>query len=246
MRCNAVITAGGPIAGEYARMAGTSLKALAPVRGRTMLDRTIDALREIGVENVAVVGNDEVGRVCASRVERVVADTGSGAGNVLAALDAWRGRPESLLYLTCDMPYIEAASLRAFVASVDAETLAMPLTEYRDFAARFPQAPPGGIVLSGEHVVNGGVFHVPARASERVRDLAAALFDARKKPWRMATIVGPAYLALFAMRRLSVERLERRAREVVRAGVRAVRGSSPELAYDADTADDYRYACAHP
>jgi GTP:adenosylcobinamide-phosphate guanylyltransferase len=239
-----VITAGARIEGEFARLAGTTLKALAPVRGVSMLERTIDALREAGVERIAVVGNDDVGCAAGTKIEKLVPDTGSGAGNVLAALDAWNEDGEPLLYVTCDMPYLTANALRAFLDAVPADTLAMPLTEVDAFRRRFPGAPPFGITLAGESVVNGGVFHIPAGAARRIGSLATALFDARKAPWKMASIAGGALLLKFAFKRLSIPDLEARARTVVKTNVAAIRHAPPELAFDADVADDYVYALA--
>jgi GTP:adenosylcobinamide-phosphate guanylyltransferase len=241
----AVITAGGPIDGAYAEMAGTNLKALAPVRGHTMLGRTIAVLRECGVAGIAVVGNEEIARACAGSVERIVPDAGSGSRNVLAALSAWPQDGDPLLYLTCDMPYIEAPAIRSFLDAVAPDTLAMPLTERDAFVARFPDAPPFGITLGGETVVNGGVFHIPAGAADRIRTFATRLFEARKAPWRMATIAGPALLVRFAFGRLTIAQLEVRARAVLSLPVKAVRDAAPELAYDADTVDEYRYAVSH-
>ena len=241
----AVITAGGSIEGAYAELAGVPLKALAPVRGQTMLDRTLDALREIGVARVAVVGNDDIRRAVDGRVEKVVPDSGSGAKNVLGALDAWEDDGEPLLYLTCDMPFITTSAIHAFVSQVPADTLAMPLTEHADFVKRFPDAPPFGITLAGECVVNGGVFHIPEGASAGIRSFATALFDARKAPWRMATITGPGLLVKFALKRLSISDLESRAKKVLDMNVVAIRNCAPDLAYDADTVDEYRYALDH-
>ncbi len=241
----AVITAGGPLDGVYAELAGTRVKALAPVRGATMLDRTIAALRAVGAARIAIVGNAEVRRSIDGRVEKIVDDRGSGAKNVLAALDAWPDDGEPLLYLTCDMPYITNEALMQFLERVPHDTLAMPLTEIDAFRSRFPDAPPFGIALAGECVVNGGVFHIPAGATARIRSFATALFDARKAPWRMATITGPVLLLKFALKRLSIPDLEARARTVLDMNVAAVRHCAPELAYDADTADEYRYAVDH-
>ncbi|MBV8722740.1 MAG: NTP transferase domain-containing protein, partial [Candidatus Eremiobacteraeota bacterium] len=56
----AVITAGGRITGEFAREAGTPIKALVRVRGVTMLDRIVDALRGAGAQRIAIVGGEEV------------------------------------------------------------------------------------------------------------------------------------------------------------------------------------------
>ena len=242
---NAVITAGAPIGGDFAELAGVSFKALAPMRGRTLLDGTIEALHQVGIERIAVVGGDDVARSCAGRVTRIVPDAGSGAGNVLAALDAWNDDGAPLLYLTCDMPYVDATSLRDFLDRAPRDTLAMPLTEHAQFVQRFPDAPAAGITLAGERVVNGGVFLIPADASPRIRSFATQLFDARKAPWRMATIAGPLLLLRFMFGRLSIAQLEQRAKDVLHMNVLAVRDAAPELAYDVDVADDYRYAVEH-
>lgn len=238
----AVITAGGPIDGEYARLAQTALKALAPVRGRTMIVRTLDALLACGIERIAVVGNDAVREASAAVAPvMMIADAGSGAANVLGALDAWPD-DASLLYLTCDMPYIDAPSLQWFLDRIDPGTLSMPLCEYEAFTHRFPGAPPFGIALAGERVVNGGAFHFPAGSRARVRTLATTMFDARKAPWKMASVAGPLVLARFAIGRISVGALEARARRVLATPVTALRNAPPELAYDADTAPEYAYA----
>ena len=60
----AVVTAGGRIEGDFAPSAGTRVKALASVRGVTMLQRMLDALRAAGVNEIAVVGGDEVRAAC--------------------------------------------------------------------------------------------------------------------------------------------------------------------------------------
>jgi GTP:adenosylcobinamide-phosphate guanylyltransferase len=242
---NAVVTAGGPIDGEFAALAGTDRKALAPVRGRTMIARTLDALRACGIERIAVVGNDAVARACATDAPvTMLGDAGTGSGNVLRALDAWPG-DEPLLYLTCDMPYLDARSLQWFLDRVDARTLAMPLAEHGAYVERFPGAPQAGITLAGERVVNAGVFFVPAGSRERVRALATTMFEARKAPWRMARIAGISVLGRFLFGRVSVADLEMRARRVLDLNVAAPRNAPPELAFDVDTIDDYRYAIEH-
>jgi GTP:adenosylcobinamide-phosphate guanylyltransferase len=242
---NAVITAGGPIEGAYARHAGTDRKALAPVRGRTMLARTIDALYDCGIERIAVVGNDAVGRECAQfAFVTMRPDTNSGSGNVLQALDAWPD-DEPLLYLTCDMPYVDRPSLQWFLDRVSSQSLAMPLAEYDVYRERFPDAPEAGITLAGERVVNAGVFHLPAGSRNRIRAFATALFEARKAPWRMARIAGIPMLAAFALRRASIGALERRASRVLALPVLALRGAPPQLAFDADTVAEYLYAQQH-
>ncbi|HTX58181.1 MAG TPA: NTP transferase domain-containing protein [Verrucomicrobiae bacterium] len=239
----AVVTAGGRIAGEYARAAGTDIKALARVRGETMLERIVGALRGAGATRIAVVGGARVREACAGRVELVVDEAAGGAENLVRAMNAWPEDGEPLLYATSDMPYVGAEAIADFLARVPRDALAMPLAPYDAFAARFPGAPPCGITLAGERVVNGDVFYVPAGSLRRVEAIARKFFDARKAPWRMAGLVSPRLLVRFLFRRLGVAHLESHAQRVL--GVRAIgaRGCAPELAFDADTLADYRYAC---
>ncbi|MEO9171117.1 MAG: NTP transferase domain-containing protein [Candidatus Baltobacteraceae bacterium] len=238
----AVITAGGRIDGAYAAEAATEIKALAVTHGMTMLQRAIDALRGCGVDRIAVVGDAPVREACSGKVEAIIDASESGSQNVLRALRAWPEDGDRLVYLTSDMPYIDAPALQAFLDRVPAGALGLPLTGYDAFVARFPGAPSFGITLGGERVVNGGAFHIPPGSIERLAFFARPFFEARKAPWRMASIAGPALLFRFAIKRLTVAQIEQRARTVLGIPVCAVRDAAAELAYDADLVDEFRYA----
>jgi CTP:molybdopterin cytidylyltransferase MocA len=241
---NAVITAGGRVNGAFAQTIGTPVKALAPFGGSTFLHRTIAALRDAGVERIAVVGGEEVRAACAGDVEQIVHESEDGAENLRRALHAWNG-DAPLLYATSDMPFITGAAIRDFVASTPAGTLALPLAEWSDFERRFPQAPPFGIMLAGEKVVNGGIFALPAGSTSRIESFARRFFDARKSPLRMAQLTGPVLLLQFLFKRLSVAGLQTHAQRLLGIPSRAVRHAAPELAYDVDILEEYRYAIEH-
>ncbi len=239
----AVITAGGRVGGGYANLAGTTIKALAPVHGATMLSRAIAAARGAGANAIAVVGGDEVRAACSDDVESVVPEGDDGAENLRRALRAWP-QDEALLYVTSDLPYVDAPSVADFLARAG-EGLAMALVDAKAFEGRFPGAPPFGIRLGGERVINGGAFLLPPGTAGHVASIATRLFDARKHPWRMARIAGFDLLVRFAFGALTIAALERRAKEVFSFPIRAVRGCAPDLAFDADTEAEYRYACEH-
>lgn len=240
----AVITAGGRIEGEFAQAAGTSVKALAPVRGETMLARMIAALRAAGVDEIAVVGGDEVRAACSATIDRFVDESPSGSENLLRALRVWPG-DERLIYATSDLPYVTTEAVRDFLNRIGHGTLAVALANYPAFVARFPNAPPFGIRLGGERVVNGGIFSIPHGATEKLASVATRFFEARKQPWRMASLVGPAVLIRFLSGRLRVSDLETMALHVLQVPAQALRGCAPELAFDVDAIAEYRYACSH-
>ncbi len=241
----AVITAGGRIEGAFAELAGTRVKALASVRGATMLQRMIDALRAAGVTRLAVVGGQEVRAACGARVENFVDESPCGSENLVRALRAWPDDETPLLYATSDLPYVHNDAVGDFVRRTPCGTLAVALTDFAAFATRFPNAPPFGVTLAGERVVNGGLFSIPSGSSEKLAVIARRFFDARKRPWRMASFIGPLALGRFLFGRLSVTHLEALATRVLGVPASAVRDCAPELAFDVDTVAEYRYACAH-
>lgn len=244
MRYAAVITAGGRVDGEFADLLGTPVKALAPFEKATFLQITIDAIRGAGIEHIAVVGGAEVRAACSGCVERCIDESAEGAQNLRRALHAWSS-DVPLLYLTSDMPFITAQTLRTFLERIPQDTLVLPLAEGEDFDRRFPGAPPFGVTLAGERVVNGGAFVIPPHAHDRIERFAMQFFDARKSVWRMARLTGPGLLLQFAVRRLGITQLEKHARRLLGVPALALRNAPPELAYDVDVLDEYRYAVAH-
>ncbi|HET9096160.1 MAG TPA: NTP transferase domain-containing protein [Candidatus Baltobacteraceae bacterium] len=240
----AVITAGGRVDGAFAGVLGTPVKALAPFGNATFLQITIDALRGAGIERIAVVGGDDVRSACEGCVEQFIDESSGGAENLRRALHAWSA-DAPLLYLASDMPFITAQTMRVFLARVPEATLVLPLTQWEEFDRRFPGAPPFGITLAGERVVNGGAFVIPAHAHDRIEHFAMRFFDARKSVWRMARLTGPTLLLQFVFRRLGVARLEAHARRLLGVPALALRNAPPELAYDVDVLEEYRYALAH-
>ena len=237
---NAVITAGGRVDGEFARTIGQSVKALAPCRGVTLLELAIRAARDAGANDVAVVGGEEVRRAIGADT-RVIGEDASGSENLRRALHAWDD-DAPLIYLTSDMPFITGKTLRAFIEASPNGTFALPLTEWDEFTRRFPEAPPFGITLAGEKVVNGGAFILPAGSCRTIETFATRFFNARKSPLRMAQLTGVPLLLKFLFRKLSVGALETHAERLLGIPARAVRNSPPELAYDVDVLEEYTYA----
>ncbi len=240
----AVVTAGGRIDGAFAAAAGTNVKALAPIGGVTMLQRIIDALRGAGATRIAVIGGEAVRAACGAQVERIVDESPSGAENLLRALRAWPDDGATLLYATSDLPFVTGADVGDFAARVEPGALAIALVDFATFNTRFPGAPAPGITLAGERVINGGLFSIPPGSASRLATLATRLFDARKAPWRMASLVNPLVFIRYFLGTLSIAQLEATAQKVTQVPARAVRNCAPALAFDVDTLTEYEYARA--
>jgi len=239
---HAVITAGGRVEGAFAQAIGTDVKALAPLGSRRLIDAAIEAARGAGAEAIAVVGGDAVRAHCDGRIERFIDESPDGGENARRALRAFPN--EDLLYLTSDVPFIDAGGLRDFVARSDGSVVAMPLADADGYERRFPHAPEHTMAIGGERFASGSVFVLRSPALAGIEEVAAAFFAARKSVWRMAGLCGPGLLIRFALRRLHIADIESRASRVLGGRVRAVRNASPGLCYDVDTLEEWEYARA--
>ena len=236
----AVITAGGTVGGDFASAIGTSIKALAPFGGGTLLDVAIDACEAAGIAGVAVIGGIAVRAHLRGRDVRVIDAAVDGGTNVLRAFDAWPG--ERFAYLTSDLPFASADGLRDLFARSDGAALAMALGESNAYEKRFPGAPAHAVALRGDRIANGSAFVISAEAVGPARSLATRFFDARKSPFALASLLGPGICLRFATKQLRIADVEAYGTRVLGLPVMAVRGCDPGLCYDVDTLSDYAYA----
>jgi GTP:adenosylcobinamide-phosphate guanylyltransferase len=238
----AAITAGGRVDGALAAAIGTDVKALAPLGGERLVDRSIAAARAAGASRVVVIGGAEIRAHCAGRVEKIVSEAAEGRENLRLAIEAAGGEP--LLFLTSDLPFVTGDAAHAFVDRALGSDLALPLATEEDYLRAYPGAPPHITRVGNERVAGGSVVYFGPGVGSQVLAISQRLFDARKSLLRMATLLGPALLLRFVAKRLEIEHIEQRAVRVFGINARAVRNAAPNLCFDVDTLEDYEYAVA--
>ncbi len=237
----AVITAGGTSGDALARATGSAYKALAPLGSRCLIDPAIDAARGNGAAGIAVVAPAEGAAYCAARVDRVVEASAAGTENILRALHAFPAA-DRLVFLTCDMPFIDAPALAVFVERSSDAALTMALGNADAYRAEYPGAPPHTVKLGSAEVANGSAFVIARAAVAPLERVAGRFFAARKSLPRLAALLGPALCVRFALRRLRVADIEARASRVLGVPARAVTNAAPGLCYDVDDVADWAYA----
>jgi hypothetical protein len=149
---------------------------------------------------------------------------------------------DRLLYLTCDLPFIDAAALRHFVERAGDAAVAMALASADIYDAEFPGAPPHAVAFGNERIANGSVFLIDRSAIPRVTAVAGRFFRARKSLPRLALLLGPALCLHYLRRQLTIADVERRACSMLGVDARAVRDAAPGLCYDVDDVADWAYA----
>lgn len=242
---NAIVLAGGGRDEVTEHDPSAPNKAFVAIAGRTLLERTVDALRTSpridrvivvapahAMDRAALLGVDEV-RPSGARMKESLR-----VG--VAALPPG----ELVVVAASDLPILSRAAIDDFLAQADAADpdIAYSCVERAVHEARFPGVPHTWAHLREGDFCGGGVVAMKPRALEALDRLLERLGAARKNPLRLAQIFGWDVLARYALRRLSILDAERRASELVGGRVRAVACAHPEIAVNVDRASDVALA----
>jgi len=205
----AVVLAGGDRDDRLAATVGAASKALVPLRDVPMGAYVAQALRSSGVvDRVIWVGaTDTVIRrlvdVELPSGQRMVDSLSIGLGAALGwAADLGRGSqvgaraddaeaPEPrLLVVTADLPWWDAEGVEAFVRHAPAVDLVYPVVREADALARFPEQKRTYARIRDGRFTGGNAILLTPRAVTRLLPVVDAAFNARKRPWELARIVG--------------------------------------------------------
>ena len=242
--------AGARLAGEFAQVAQTDIKALTPFGGETFLEIVLCALRESGrVNEIVVVGNVNALQGKVPDGVRIVADGQSGPANVEIGLNALSNTVgDSLtLIVASDLPFLHAQAICSLLDNIplsDAD-IVFPLTSRAVFERMFPGMPRVWTPIANYPCTGGSVLLMRPDAVRRNRALIERVFAARKSQWQMAMLLGLPFVFRFKTGKLTVMEAQNRASEITGCRCAAVTDADPRLVLDVDDMDEYRQAERH-
>lgn len=247
---NALVLAGNRASetDAVARHAGVSCKAFAPVAGRPMIERVVQALLlEPRIDRIDIAlpvdalpsgQAPDLTRWIRKRLVHCHEPGRSPAATVAEALTCAR-KGCRLLVTTADHALLSPAILSQFLegcdASPDRNALA-GLLPLRVLEAKYPDMARTGMRLRDGPYAGCNLFMF--RTGEGAESLVSfwLKFEAlRKSPWRMARALGPAILIRYALRRLTLPQATARIGARSGARVGAVMLDIAEAAIDVDT-----------
>lgn len=235
-----------------ARAAGVCCKALAPVGGRPMVLRVLDALG----------ASEHVGRRVLCGPARPALET---SPELLAGLEAgtwdWsepRGTPSNsafaalqalpesapVLLTTADHALLRPEIVdffcsRALAAGVD---LAVGLARYAEVMAAFPGMGRTGLRFRDDTYCGCNLYAFLAPAARTAADFWRRVEQERKRPWRLMQAIGWSSVARYLLRRLTLAEALERLSARLRIRVGHVLLPFPEAAVDVDKLSDWKYA----
>lgn len=241
---NAIVLAGGPPDAVAALEPGVPNKAFVRIAGRTLVARTIAALRACpDVERIVVVAPAGAPADALDGADERRPD-GARVLDSLAAGVAGFAPDEPLLVTASDLPVLSGIAVGAFCAGATERELdlAYAIVERRVHAALYPQIPHTWARLRDGTFCGGGVVALRPRVVARLGPLLDAFGAARKSPLRLAALLGWDVLAAYAAGYLTVAAAERRASALLGAPAGAVRCPHPEIAVNVDRPSDVALA----
>jgi molybdopterin-guanine dinucleotide biosynthesis protein A len=220
-------------------------KAFVAIGGRTLVERTIAALRSssrVGTI-LAVAPEAAFGRAALAGADAL---RPSGARMADSLRSGLAGLPPGDLVLVAasDLPILSAEAVDEFVdaaVAFDAD-IAYACVEQRTHLARFPDVPHTWARMRDGSYCGGGLVAIRPRALDALERFLGRLGDARKNPLQLASIFGWEALARYAAGRLSIADAERRAHDLLGVPARAVVCSRAEVAVNVDRSTDVALA----
>ncbi len=242
---DAIVLAGGPRDAIARHASGAPNKAFVPIAGRTLVERTIAALRASPlVGRIVAVAPPETFETHALRDADVRRVAGPSMADSLRSGMAGFAPQRLLLVAASDLPILSRAAVDEFIglARAGGADLAYACVERAVHEASFPGVPHTWASLRDGTFCGGGLVAMRPCVLPALEGLLGRLGAARKNPIALAAIFGPSVLARYVLGGLRIAHAERRASELVGARIVAAVCRHAEIAVNVDRESDLALA----
>lgn len=241
----AVLLAGSPNSGPLRAVDAAAWEALIPVGGVpmvTMVARVLLAVPE--VTRLAVVAPPEVHPVLPADERIMSVPAGDSLmENLARGLAAFPGAPQ-VLVATADIPLLTPAAVEDFLARCGDRTadIYYPVAEEKVVSARYPNVKRTYVRLRDGRFTGGNIALFRPAAFARCRAKGEEFAAYRKKPLKLARVVGLGFLLRFISGRVTLRDAEHKVTSLVGISGRVVVTPFPEVAVDVDKPGDLELA----
>ncbi len=234
----AVVLAAGHGSDPVARAAGVAHKALVQVGGERVVTRVVAALRQARlVDDLVVVTapGSPVVEVLPTAAASTVAE-GYTLLDTTQAGFAYHSARDQLLVVTCDLPLLTGEAVDHFVAAAlnTGAELCYSMVEAAQLANIHPGVGRLVVHLKDGDYCGGNVVLIGRSFFEREGERINRAYAGRKSAVHLAAMLGVGFIVRFLLRRLTVDDITQRARELLHCEVAAICSPYPEVAFDLD------------
>jgi molybdopterin-guanine dinucleotide biosynthesis protein A len=240
-RYDAVVLAGGTRDDVCEDTPDAPNKAFVPIYGVTLVERVLTALRSTPqVGRIVAVAPWNIVSATALRKADEVREAGPTMSASLRSGLAHFPPSELVLVTASDLPILSRAAIEEFLALAErtGADVVYSCVERRVHQTRFPGVPHTWAHLREGTFCGGGCVALRPLALDALDGFLGRLGNARKNPLRLASIFGYDILWRYALRRLSIAQVERRAGELLGVRVAAAVCAHAEIAINVDRPSD--------
>lgn len=240
---DAIILAGAANTGKLREVSSAAAEATIPVAGRPMIWHVVNALhRSTHIGRIIVVGPEEVARVEYGIERDRLLHLPSGSTmieNLLRAVDHVRGQPR-VLVVTSDIPLLTPEAVDDFIERCKPfeADIYYPVVRKETNEVSYPGMQRTYVRLKEGTFTGGNIAMVAPEALIRGRSVIEQAFLMRKKPIKLARLLGFRFILKFMFSRLGLREIEQRAAAIIGCTGRAVVSPYPELGIDVDKPSD--------
>lgn len=243
-RMNAVIIAGTD---GTSCVPGIANKALIPLCDRPMIEYVIDAVRACKyIERVALISTQDVFDAVGGRVDVTVPQGESLMANIGLCGQVFP-EEDRIFVITGDVPLVTGAMLDDLIEQCGdpAVDFYYPILRMEDTLRLYPEAHRTSLRIREGKFTGGNAYVVRVNSIAPALEKTRLFVENRKKPWRIARIVGPDMLLRLAVGNLPLANIESRFQQFMQVNAKAVIARHPAIGNDVDKAEDVRMAQAH-
>lgn len=243
-KVDCVVLAGAPADDATRQQFGVEWRSDVPISGRPMLHWLLDALKDSGsIGQLVVVGAGEYPGC------RFVVPGETFFENFMRGINALEGS-ETILVASSDIPLVTGEAVSGFVReglALQAD-LVYPIIRKDLCSSRYPQFRRTCLSLREGTFTGGNMTLVRRSFAIRCQDRIEALFQARKKPLKLASMIGFGTLLRVVLAQkvwagfVSVPAIERAGERLVGGRLRGLDCRWPEIGEDLDDIRDYQAA----
>lgn len=227
-------------------LAGDSAqKALIEIHHRPMIAYVIQILKQVkAIEKIAVIGPvDKLKPVIGDKVDYLIEGRDSIVENGLHALSYFSSEDE-VLFVTADIPMITVAAIEHFIVISQEQhvDLCYPIVDKKVNDLKCPTVKRTYARLWEGRFTGGNVIYFNPAAAEQCKDFIQKMFEYRKKPTKMAKVLGLGFLIRLAIGILTISAIKKKCERLlgIRCGV--VISPYPEIGNDVDKESDIAFA----
>jgi len=237
MGLDAIVLAGAKNNGRLSEISNQDYEALIELNGKAITEYITDRLREVSlIDNIIVVGPNELNK---RNIDKFIPCQDSLLENLKLGLQTATS-PYSLIF-TSDIPLITVEAIEDFLAKCEGGKAAFyyPLIPKEFVEISFPKSNRTYFSLTEGTFTGGNIFLVNGEIVLRLEELLDKILKWRKKPWKLAYLLGFTFIIKLLAGKLSIALIEQEIYKLTGYIGKAIISDYPEIGFDIDKPADY-------